>query len=88
MALDNLNCRKATLLATKRDDEGLGMKERLQLWYHYRLCYVCKIWEDQSRLLDKILRENFSSSLKSGKLSEAEKKNIKTTLADIPNGDQ
>jgi hypothetical protein len=83
MSLDKLSCKKATLLAAKRDYVQISKKERFQLWYHYRLCYVCKIWENQSRLLDKIIQERIMSSLKSERLTDKDKERIKTELKNI-----
>jgi len=76
MYFDKLSCKKATLLATKRSEQGLSLKEKLQLWYHYQLCHVCKVWENQSAALDKLL-----SSMKEGrKLSDEHKSEIKKAL--------
>jgi hypothetical protein len=79
MSLDKLSCKRATYLAVKREEKGLNFKERIQLWYHYRLCYVCKVWEDQSALLGKLIRDSFPSTT-SRKLTEREKEDIKSAI--------
>ncbi|GEM_PF-414977 len=80
MYFDKLSCKKATLLATKRSEQGLSLKEKLQLWYHYQLCHVCKIWENQSAALDKLLASTLSSMKEDRKLSDEHKSEIKKAL--------
>ncbi|TVR85629.1 MAG: hypothetical protein EA411_12505 [Saprospirales bacterium] len=80
MYFDKLSCRQATLLAARRSEQGLSRVEKLQLWYHYQLCHVCKIWENQSAALDKLLTSALSSMKEERSLSDDQKREIKKAL--------
>lgn len=51
-----ISCRESTLLTERKLSTGLGLWEQLKLNIHQRLCSYCKNYEDQSRLIDKVLQ--------------------------------
>lgn len=46
-----ISCKKATQLASQQLDRPLGVKERLSLWLHTRLCGACRRFSGQMRAL-------------------------------------
>lgn len=52
-----LSCSKATELISKKDVVRLTLKERTMLWMHTRLCALCRNYEKQSALIDRVLRK-------------------------------
>lgn len=51
-----LSCRKATELMEKKLHTGIGPLENIQLFMHKRMCDGCRLYEQQSRFMDIILR--------------------------------
>lgn len=79
MKMDQLSCKKATYLAVKKQEFGISSIEHLQLWYHYKLCYVCKLWENQSELLSNLIRKSLNQTSFQN-LTEQEKEEIKVRM--------
>jgi len=60
------NCRKATRLIEKKLIDHLTLREKLELKIHLAGCSVCRVFEQQSALINKMVRELFHS----GKVTE------------------
>ncbi|WCT14265.1 zf-HC2 domain-containing protein [Mucilaginibacter jinjuensis] len=45
------NCRKATFLIEKKQDERLSNREKLELKLHLAGCYICRVYEQQSLMI-------------------------------------
>jgi hypothetical protein len=53
------NCRHATYLIEKRQFTALTLKERLHLVIHLSGCSVCRLFQRQSRLINRLVRGLF-----------------------------
>jgi len=51
-----LSCKRATELTEKKSVFQLSWNEQLQLDLHTKICKCCAIYQEQSILLDKIIR--------------------------------
>lgn len=52
-----LSCRKATGFMEKKAMADINSFARLQLFLHTSMCDVCKLYEQQSQYLERILRK-------------------------------
>jgi hypothetical protein len=57
------NCKKATLLIEKRNTQGISPLEQVELRLHLMSCSVCRLYNKQSQLIDKIVRQSYQNSL-------------------------
>jgi hypothetical protein len=57
-----LSCQKATELIEKKGFAGLSPVESLKLFFHKSMCSACAAYEKQSRLMDRLFRENASET--------------------------
>jgi hypothetical protein len=53
------NCRHATYLIEKRQHIALTLKERLHLVIHLSGCSVCRLFQRQSRMINRLVRGLF-----------------------------
>lgn len=75
------NCRKATFLIEKKQDEELTAREQLELKIHLAGCYICRVYEQQSLLINDMVRHLFNSSNPTGvKLDEDYKKELQKKI--------
>lgn len=56
------NCRKATFLIEKKLVGKITLRERLELRIHLAGCSVCRVFEQQSIAINKLLKELFGAS--------------------------
>jgi hypothetical protein len=56
------DCRHATYLIEKRQHTLLTIKERIQLVIHLSGCSVCRLFQRQSRWINRMLRTLFHST--------------------------
>jgi len=54
------NCRKATFLIEKKQSEPITIRERLELKIHLAGCSVCRVFEQQSILINKMVKDLFN----------------------------
>lgn len=52
-----ISCEKATELVEKRAAVGINPLELLHLRFHNLICKGCKIYENQSKLIDEIFKQ-------------------------------
>jgi hypothetical protein len=50
-----LSCKEATLLIEKRTVFPLTFKEKCRLYIHVKMCIVCKVYQQQSKTIEKAL---------------------------------
>ncbi|MBS1603579.1 MAG: hypothetical protein JST42_12995 [Bacteroidetes bacterium] len=50
------NCREATYLIEKRQHVRLSVKERLHLVIHLSGCSVCRLFQQQSRMINRVVK--------------------------------
>lgn len=75
------NCRKATLLIEKKQIEGLSLREKLELKIHLAGCSVCRVFERQSIVINRMVRELFHNSKATViKLDEKYKKQLQERI--------
>ena len=62
-------CREIARLASESLDRPLTWRERLDMRLHYAICYLCRRYEDQLRLLHQGLAQNRDQFTASHKLT-------------------
>ncbi len=55
------NCRKATLLIEKQQMGRLTMGERVELKIHLTGCSICRMYQQQSIIINKMIKDLFNS---------------------------
>lgn len=60
------NCRKATFLIEKKQEEELTAREKMELKLHLAGCYICRVYEQQSLLINDLVKNLFSGSKPTG----------------------
>ncbi|EHQ24454.1 zf-HC2 domain-containing protein [Mucilaginibacter paludis] len=53
------NCRKATWLIEKKQIGGITIREKLELKVHLAGCSECRMFEQQSIVINKLVRDLF-----------------------------
>ena len=56
------NCRKATLLIEKKQVGRITIRERVELKKHLAGCSMCRIFEQQSKVINKWVHDLFHQS--------------------------
>jgi hypothetical protein len=56
------DCRHATYLIEKRQHTALTIRERIALYIHLSGCSVCRLFKQQSRWIDLMVRGLFRSA--------------------------
>ena len=56
------NCRKATFLIEKKQEEELTAQEKMELKLHLAGCYICRVYEQQSLLINDLVKNLFNGS--------------------------
>ncbi|HAW20783.1 MAG TPA: hypothetical protein DCX14_11415 [Flavobacteriales bacterium] len=76
-----ISCKEASELSVKSAEKSLGLKGKIQLWFHTMQCQLCKAFDTQSRWIGKV-----ASNLKSDeKFTEAEKIELKKVVGEKSN---
>lgn len=76
------NCRKATLLIEKKQDIELTAQEKMELTLHLAGCYICRVYEEQSVLINSMMRKIFKGSKDPLKLDDGFKEHLKKKIKD------
>ena len=77
------NCRHATFLIEKKQHTSLTMRERFELAIHLAGCSVCRLFQRQSHLINRMMRILFHSEKgQEKKLSDEFKKELQQTIDD------
>jgi hypothetical protein len=75
------NCEKATFMIEKKKLEAISFKENLELKIHLAGCDVCRIYQRQSKIIDKVAFTIFNESAdKELKLDEEYKNELQQTI--------
>lgn len=56
------NCKRATFLVEKKLIDRLTLRERVELRIHMYGCSVCRIFDKQSAIINKMVQQLFRSS--------------------------
>lgn len=70
------NCRKATLLIEKKQLARLTLRERMELKIHLAGCSVCKLFQQQSVLINKQIRSLLRTPAQDTRLLDDEYKQV------------
>lgn len=57
------NCKQATFLIEKRLAGKITFRERMELRIHLIGCSVCKLYDQQTRKIEEMVRQLFHSSM-------------------------
>ena len=78
-----LSCLKATGLIEKKMHFHLSFREKLQLKLHKSMCQACKLYENQSHLIDKGISHHLA---RLGKEQPADLKQLKLKIQKVLEG--
>ncbi|WP_316771372.1 hypothetical protein [Pedobacter frigiditerrae] len=53
------NCRQATFLIEKKSITRISIKEQFELKFHLAGCSVCQLFEQQSLMIDRMVKRHF-----------------------------
>ena len=76
------NCRQATFLIEKKHIAGISLREQFELRYHLAGCSVCRLFQQQSQLIDRIVKNNYLSLRETLTLSDDFKEKIAKKIED------
>jgi hypothetical protein len=77
------DCRHATYLIEKKQHTSLTIKERMQLAIHLSGCSVCRLFQRQSRWINRTLRSLFQSTQgQESRLSDEFKQQLQQKIDD------
>ncbi len=75
------NCRKATYLIEKQQLGEITIREKLELKIHLAGCSVCRLFQQQSIMINEMVKHIFhTSSYHELKLDEDFKKNLQLQI--------
>ncbi|WP_295676615.1 zf-HC2 domain-containing protein [uncultured Mucilaginibacter sp.] len=75
------NCKEATLLIEKKQGVSLTIREKLELKVHLAGCSACRMFEQQSILINKLVYDLFhQSKLNDFKLDDEFKKQMQDRI--------
>ncbi|WP_299284555.1 hypothetical protein [uncultured Mucilaginibacter sp.] len=81
------NCRKATFLIEKKQLETLTLREKLELKIHLVGCSVCRTFQQQSIMINQMVKGMFHSSQpQETKLDETFKNELQERIKEKLNG--
>lgn len=58
------NCRKATFLIEKQQISSITLREKIELKIHLAGCSICKIFQQQSMLINKMVGKHLADQHK------------------------
>jgi hypothetical protein len=71
-----ITCKEATMLSVQKAEINISLSDRLRLFIHLLICQYCRLFNKQSKMIDKIL-----SNWKTNKtLSTLEKNHLQTEI--------
>jgi len=79
MGFFNISCKKATYLVSKKEEGKLNLIERIQLRSHMAICSLCRLFEEQSKLIAKHAKHMHNEPT----LSEDQKKKMEQALEQV-----
>lgn len=75
------NCREATYLIEKKQHVRLTIKERLHLVIHLSGCSVCRLFQRQSRMINRMVKGMFrDTASEQRRLDEEEKREMQERI--------
>ncbi len=46
-----ITCQQAVKFITEKEEDKLSIKQHLQLWLHLSVCAICRIFENQNKVI-------------------------------------
>lgn len=74
------DCRKATLLIEKKQNIQLSPREKMELKIHLAGCSICRIYQQQSILINRMMNKLFKGKSQQVKLDSAFKETLQRTI--------
>lgn len=71
-----ITCKEATMLSVQKAEINLSFQDRFRLFVHLLVCQYCRLFNKQSKMIDKLL-SNWKTDKK---LSDIEKTRIQNTI--------
>lgn len=82
------NCRKATLLIEKKQSIALTNREKLELKLHLAGCYICRVYEQQSILINVMMTRLLKQPGQNIQLDNTYKEDLKKRISEKMTRDQ
>jgi hypothetical protein len=77
------NCKQATFLIEKRLIDRLTLREKVELHIHLAGCSVCRVFDKQSEMINKMVRQLFTQKHEPARhLDEDFKKDLQHRIED------
>lgn len=76
-----ISCKKAVHYISKNEEGKLNFYQKYLLWSHLAICYVCKRFEKQNKLITSIFKSNPNSVIEV--LQQSDKNNMINSLEEI-----
>lgn len=73
-----ISCKKAGQLIEKKNEGQLSLKESIQLRLHTLMCGLCRLYEEQSKLIDALLKKKLKE--KPEPFSDADVKRVQEKI--------
>jgi len=71
-----ITCKEATMLSVQKSEINLSFSDRMRLFIHLLVCQYCRLFDKQSKLIDKLI-----SNWKADKtLSDIDKNQIQSII--------
>lgn len=75
------DCRHATYLIEKKQHTSLTVRERIELYIHLSGCSVCRLFQKQSRWINRMVRGLFHTNERSeNKLDDEYKRQLQEKI--------
>lgn len=74
------NCHQATFLIEKKQDTALTGREKLELKFHLAGCSICRIYQQQSILINSMMQKLFKGRARELKLDSSFKINLQQKI--------
>ncbi len=76
------NCRQATYLIEKQQISSITLKEKIELKIHLMGCSICKLFQQQSMLINKMASKHFADQHKHISLDTQFKEDLQQKIND------
>jgi hypothetical protein len=79
-----LSCMKASELIEKKQGPGISTADQVMLHFHQSMCNACRIYERQSKLIEKGLEKRINHTQQETSTPENFKSNILNSIINNP----
>ncbi|MEI6264959.1 MAG: hypothetical protein WCP74_07625 [Sphingobacteriia bacterium] len=75
-----INCKTAVDYISKKEEGKLSLVQQFHLWRHLAICYLCKRFEQQNKIIIDSIKKHSSTYSENVQLNPEEKQSIITVL--------